>query len=272
MDNRPIGFFDSGLGGLTCIPGVTEELPEERILYFGDTARTPYGSKAISTILQFTGETVDFLLSKDVKLIVIACNTVSSTAMNFLRESFPQVHFIGVIDPMINMIRKSLDNTARIGVIGTKVTIESGVYQEKTEAALTGAAVFAKACPLFVPLIEEGFTDHEMIDLAIHYYLDDFVRDNGLTHIVLGCTHYPMIEHRIRAIYPRLEILNPSLTVADAVVAYLTEHDMLADRREGENLFYASDLSDNFKRMTEQLLGDAPGKMRLFNLENPELR
>ena len=168
-------FFDSGLGGLTAIPGLFKELPDERVIYFGDTARTPYGSKAVSTVRKYTEQITDFLVSKDVKMLVIACNTISSTCLDMLRERFPQLPVIGIIQPAAQKVASICNEENSIGVIATKVTINSGAYQKAIKDLVPQCNVAAKAAPAFVPLIEEGIIDNEIMDLTIHYYMDDFI-------------------------------------------------------------------------------------------------
>ena len=254
MDNRPIGVFDSGLGGLTCIPNLFRQLPEERVIYFGDTARTPYGSKAVSTVKAYTTQIADFLASQNVKMMVIACNTISSTCLPDLRERFPEVPILGIIRPAARKVAETCGPESRIGIIATKVTIASGVYTESIEAMHPGLSVFTRATPAFVPLIEEGIIDNEIMDLTIRYYMDDFVRNNRLDTLVLGCTHYPLIRKNILRIYPDLRIVNPSYEIVERVKQVLEDGNMLAADNDRENIFYASDLSENFMNMIQNIL------------------
>ncbi len=255
MDNRPIGFFDSGVGGLTCIPTLQKLLPNERVIYYGDTARTPYGSKAIDTIKKFSFQIADYLVSQDVKMLVIACNTISATCLEDLRQRFPELPIVSVIEPMANRIlREEADGIQgdAIGVIGTKVTIASGVYVNLVTSRNENVRMYGKACPLFVPLIEEGIIDNEIMDLTIRHYLDDFIEEHDIKKLVLGCTHYPFIKKNMKRLYPDLELLNPSAEVINEVKRILEERDMLADEtnaREHECL--ASDLSENFQNMID---------------------
>ncbi|MCI6012832.1 MAG: glutamate racemase [Firmicutes bacterium] len=254
MDNRPIGVFDSGLGGLTCIPNLFRQLPEERVIYFGDTARTPYGSKAVSTVKAYTNQIADFLAAQNVKMMVIACNTISSTCLPDLRKRFPDIPILGIIEPAACRVAESCNMESRIGIIATKVTIASGVYTASIEAMHPGLSVFCKATPAFVPLIEEGIIDNEIMDLTIRYYMDDFVKENRLDTLVLGCTHYPLIRKNILKIYPQLKIVNPSYEIVEKVKQVLQDERMLAERNDRENIFYASDLSENFVNMIQNIL------------------
>ncbi len=251
MDNRPIGFFDSGIGGLTCIPSLQKELPNERVVYYGDTARTPYGSKTIDTIRRFSYQISDYLVSHDVKMIVIACNTISATCLDALRRRHPQIPIIGVIEPIANRISKEETPGTEVGVIGTKVTVASGVYANIITSRNKDVKLFSRACPAFVPLIEEGIIDNEIMDLTIKYYLDEFVRNNSLKKLVLGCTHFPFLKHNLSRIYPDIELLNPSSEVIYEVKRILETNDMLAGPNQQEHLCFASDLSENFQRMVD---------------------
>lgn len=254
MDNRPIGVFDSGLGGLTCIPNLFRELPEEKVIYFGDTARTPYGSKAISTVKTYTNQIADFLASKDVKMMVIACNTISATCLPQLRQRFPKIPILGIIQPAAERIAMTCSDEQNVGIIATKVTIASGVYTDSIHELHPGLQVHTKATPAFVPLIEEGIIENEIMDLTIRYYMDDFVRDNKLDTLVLGCTHYPLIRKNIMRIYPQLKIVNPSYEIVARIKEVLTKENLLASNNDRENIFYASDLSENFVNMIQNIL------------------
>lgn len=266
MDNRAIGFFDSGLGGLTSVPVLKRALPNEKVLYFGDTARTPYGSKSPDTVCKFSAQIVDYLVSKNVKLIVIACNTVTAMALDMLREKHPEVPIVGVIDPTAR--RVAADGVCNVGIIGTKVTIESGVYAESIHSLNPNINTYSLACPAFVPLIEEGIIDNEIMDLTIKYYMDDFVKNNNIDSLILGCTHYPLIAANIKRIYPELKLYNSSAEVISDVVDILTEKDMLAGENDFPDRFYASDLSENFLRMTNTLFEGYDTKIKLKKLDD----
>ena len=254
MDNRAIGFFDSGLGGLTCIPNLFSQIPNEHVIYFGDTARTPYGSKAVSTIKHYANQIADFLYTKDVKMMVIACNTITSTCIYDLQKRFPDIPVVGIINPAAGKIARTCDENNRIGVIATKVTIASGDYEREILKQNPRLHVFSKAAPAFVPLIEEGIIDNEIMDLTIKYYLDDFVGENELDTLVLGCTHYPIIRENIMRLYPKLRIVNPSYEIIARIKDILEKEDILAEENDRENVYYASDLSENFVNMIQKIL------------------
>ena len=256
MDNRPIGLFDSGLGGLTCVPHLMRELPVEKMIYFGDTARTPYGSKAFSTIRNFSLQITDFLVKNNAKMIVIACNTVSATSITEIKAKFPDIPVIGIIEPAAEKAAGISYSGDRIGVIGTKATIRSGAYEKHIKAANAEANVFSIACPAIVPLIEEGIIDNEIMDLTIKYYMDDFIRENGIGTVVLGCTHYPFVRDNIERLYPGLKIVDPSREIVFKIKEELTREGLLAVHPESENTFYASDLSENFLKMIGHIFKD----------------
>lgn len=256
MDNRPIGFFDSGLGGLTCLPALLKQLPNEKVVYYGDTARTPYGSKSKATIEKFSFQISDYLVDHNVKMIVIACNTISATCLDSLRRRHPQLPIIGVIDPIAKKIAAETEEDIKIGVIGTKVTIASGAYANQITSRNKKVKLFSKACPAFVPLIEEGIIDDEIMDLTIKHYLDSFIEDNQITKLVLGCTHYPFLTDNLHRIYPKLELLNPSQEVIGTVKEILEANDQLAGPNDAEHQCFASDLSEVFINMISRIFKD----------------
>jgi glutamate racemase len=267
MDNRPIGFFDSGLGGLTCIPYLTRELPEEKIIYFGDTARTPYGSKAVSTIRNFSIQIADFLVENNVKMIVIACNTVSATSLFDIRERFPDIPVIGIIKPAAGKVIKICSKENRIGIIGTKATILSGAYDQFIKNENSELSVFSVACPAFVPLIEEGIINSDIMDLTIKYYMDDFILENRIDTVVLGCTHYPLIRGNMERLYPDVRIVDPSQEIISKIKKELIERELLAKDSQFGSVFYASDLSENFTNMIDRIFENTEVNIQFKNLE-----
>lgn len=264
MDNRPIGFFDSGLGGLTSIMSLKDIMPNERVIFYGDTARTPYGSKSPDTIRAFSKQIVEYLISKDVKLIVIACNTATSMALEMLQNEFKDVPIVGVIDPTVRKVVS--DSPGSVGIIGTKATITSNIYRDTLRKYDPNIKARSLACPAFVPLIEEGIINNEIMDLTIKYYMDDFVRTGDFDSLILGCTHYPLISENISRIYPELKLYSSSLEVIRDVKQILTERDMLACENDLEDRYYASDLSENFLKMTDHLLKNRDKNIKLIKL------
>jgi len=271
MDNRPIGFFDSGLGGLTCIPYLLNAFPRERIVYFGDTARTPYGSKAISTIRKFAAEITDFMVeAQDVKMIAIACNTVSATALDELRRRHPDTPILGIISPAAHTVSKICGPENHIGVIGTKATVASEAYTKKILGFAPGLHVFAKACPAFVPLIEEGIIKNHIMDLTIVYYLGGFIEAHSIDTLVLGCTHYPLIRENIDRLYPGLQIVDPSEEMLQSISDALERYGLHSGAKRPDHVFYASDLSENFVNMINLIFSgtDYPVTFKSFDLDS----
>ena len=257
MDNRPIGFFDSGLGGLTCIPYLMKAMPEEKIIYFGDTARTPYGSKATSTIMNFSREIADFLVMSNVKMIVIACNTVSATCIEDLRERFPQIPILGIIDPAAKKVAEDFGSDDNVGIIGTKVTIASKAYERCIDEHDGKVNIHEVACPAFVPLIEEGIIENDIMDLTIKYYMDDFVKNNDLDAVILGCTHYPFVRPVIQ------ELLGEEVAIFDGAEGTARQLRRQLDMRgllnmrgkNGEVIWQNSSKDTHLIELSKQLLG-----------------
>ena len=271
MDNRPIGFFDSGLGGLTCTPHLMDALPNERIIYFGDTARTPYGSKAVTTIKNFAFEISDFLLKNNVKMIVIACNTISSTCLEDLRNRHPEIPILGIISPASHTVARECDETNHVGIIGTKVTIKSDAYKKKILSYNPKIDIYETACPVFVPLIEEGIIENKIMDLSIKYYLDHFLDYNEIDTLVLGCTHYPLVRKNIEKIYPNIKIIDPSKEMFQSINDNLKKNDLYAQEPHGDHVFYASDLSENFVNMINKIFENTDFKVAFKNFDLEEI-
>ena len=266
MDNRPIAFFDSGLGGLTSVQELHRLLPEEKVIYYGDTARTPYGSKPPDTIRKFATQIIDYLVSKDPKMIIIACNTVTSWALDSLRERYPDIPILGVIGPTVRKVVS--DGCSRVGVIATKATIGSDIYGRSLKELDPFIKVFSLACPAIVPLVEDGFTDTEIMEMTVRHYMDDFVRDNHFDNLILGCTHYPLIAKHINKLYPDIRLYNSSAEVIHEAAALMRDRDMLACGSELTDRFYASDMSDNFIAMTDLLFAGTDFRIKFKNLED----
>ncbi len=265
MDNRAIGFFDSGLGGLTSVHELHRMLPEEKVIYYGDTARTPYGSKSPQTIRKFSTQIVDYLVSKDVKMVIIACNTVTSWALDTLRERYPDIPILGVIEPTVRKVVS--DGCRKVGVIATKATIGSDVYGKSLKSMNPDIEVYSLACPAIVPLVEEGFTETEIMELTVKHYMDNFVRDTGIHDLILGCTHYPLIAGHINKLYPGIRLYNSSAEVIGEAKSLLEDRDMLASGSELQDRYYASDLSENFIAMTNLLFAGTDFRSKLKSLD-----
>ena len=236
------------------MPGVlsSRQLPDENIVYFGDTARVPYGSKSQNTIIRFSEQIIRFLKTKQVKAIVIACNTASALALDAVRDEF-DIPIMGVVIPGARAAVEATRNR-KVGVVGTDATVQSGVYTRVIHEMAPDITVIEKACPLFVPLVEEGFKEHVVTQEVIEYYLES-MRSTDIDAMILGCTHYPIIRKNIERIYPNLKIINPSYEIISHIKDLLTENDMLADSSQTiDNIYYASDLSENFSNMIQKVL------------------
>lgn len=257
MNNKPIGVFDSGLGGLSCMSTLERVLPQESTVYFGDTARTPYGDKEPETIRYFTTQVADFLVSRGVKMLVIACNTISALCTDMLRERYPEIPVVDIITPTVEHILKNQTADKNIVVIATKATIKSGLYEKLLRDGGMEGDIHSIACPLFVPLIENGFRDGVVVETVVAHYLDPLIHEKKVDALILGCTHYPFIESSIRKLYPELEIINPSKIITQRVNEILQEQQMAADPGNGvTHVFYASDLSDTFLEMIRHISPD----------------
>jgi glutamate racemase len=250
-DPRPIGVFDSGLGGLTSVRELFRVLPNESIIYFGDTARLPYGSKSAATVTRFSLEIATFLLRKNVKCLLVACNTASSYALDALTARL-EIPVIGVIEPAA---RAAIERSphGRIGVIGTLGTVGSGAYAVAVERRVPGTQVLARACPLFVPLIEEGWLDHPVTRLVAEEYLFE-LRSGDLESLILGCTHYPLVAPLIRDLMGEtVALIDSGAEAAHAVATLLAERGQLAPGKPDHH-FYISDEPRNFARIARSFL------------------
>ncbi|MBA2123655.1 glutamate racemase [bacterium Unc6] len=250
----PIGVFDSGLGGLTVVKQIRKILPRESIIYFGDTARVPYGTKSNDTILRFSIENVLFFLKHKVKIIIIACNTSSSVALSTLEKYF-SVPIMGVIEPGAKIAAKKTRNK-RIGVIGTQTTIKSQSYQKHLIKLDSGLKVFSKACPLFVPLVEEGRTGGKIVEDIAREYLRGLI-DKNIDTLILGCTHYPILESTISKILgKKIYIVNSASVCASSVKDYLEKNKILSPNNKGFLKCYVSDDPEGFEKIGTKILGE----------------
>lgn len=250
--NLPIGVFDSGIGGLTVVDELIKILPNEGIVYFGDTARVPYGNKSQETIKKFASQIVNFLIKKNVKLIVVACNTVSSNALDWLNEKY-KIPIIGVIKPGVKKAYKSTKNK-NIGIIGTKATIESRAYVYEIKKIDPTIKVYSKSCPLLVPLIEER-SDSELRKLAIENYLKELKQKNVDT-LILGCTHYPIIKKEIQDVMGNnVNIIDSASTVANEVKNILKKEGLEnSENNRPEHQFFFSDIPRKFRQLTKKFI------------------
>jgi glutamate racemase len=253
--NQPIGIFDSGIGGLTVLKEIRRELPQEDIVYFGDTAHLPYGTKSKETITKFSIDNVKFLQDFDTKIVVVACNTASSLSLDALQENF-SMPIIGVIEPGAKQALAKTKN-GRIGVIGTKATIGSGAYEACLKRLDPSVKVYSGACPLFVPFVEEGWLDGEVVTKVAHIYLDQ-LKSFGIDTLILGCTHYPLLAGVIhKMIGENVTLVNSAQETAKEARALL-ERICLRSGKTGdyqETRFYVSDEPEQFRALGERFLG-----------------
>ena len=234
-----IGVFDSGIGGLTVLHQIIEALPRENTVYLGDTARAPYGTKSVETVMRYSFENSQFLVEKGVKLVVVACNTSTAIALSRLQESL-SVPVIGVIEPGVRRAIKSTKNK-KVGVIGTEATIQSGAYTRALKAADPKIEVYSRACPLFVPLVEEGWTDNAVVEMTVKAYLGS-LKQSGIDTLVLGCTHYPFLSAVIRKIVGQnVELLDSAGAVSRHINRIITVNKIQNNAKAGHNYdFYTT--------------------------------
>ncbi len=254
---QPIGIFDSGVGGLTVAHSIKALLPDEKIIYFGDTFHLPYGDKSRESVRYYSRKISDFLLEKSCKTVLIACNTASTSAFEEVtRHVGEKAIVLNVVDPVVNHLCRTGKN-GRIGVIGTKGTINSGTYEKKIRNLSPGTEVVPKATPLFVPMIEEGFIEDEISNSIITAYLSDR-RLEGIHTLILGCTHYPIIRRQIeRFFHDKVNVVDSGRIVAGELGRMLREKDLLnpgngPDRHE----FYVSDYTDFFEKISRMFFGE----------------
>lgn len=251
--NAPIGLFDSGVGGLTVMQQIMDRLPKERLIYFGDTARVPYGNKGTNTIIRYSIENTVCIIEKNIKLLVVACNTASCVALSKLQQLF-NLPIIGVIEPGA-LKAVSVTQKQRIAVLGTKGTIQSGAYQTTIKKLAPNATIFSIACPLLVHLVEEQWLDHPATRLVIREYLHP-LKDQEVDTILLGCTHYPWLITLIQEeMGPDIKIVDSASTCAEQVARILDEKNLLSSHLEGSHQYYSSDDPEKFRQLSEQLLG-----------------
>jgi glutamate racemase len=261
-DSRPIGVFDSGIGGLTVVKALRDMLPNENIFYLGDTARVPYGPKSSKTVQRYAVELAGMLTRKNAKALVVACNTVSSVALPLLTEKF-SVPVIGVIEPGARAALQTTRN-GHIGVIGTHATIRSGAYEKALRAGDNNVRVSSRACPLLVPLIEEGLLDDDVTDRMIMRYLEPMLAD-GIDTLVLGCTHYPLLTGAIdRVLKRKIMLVDSADNCARAVEETLDRQSLRATAPNRDELHVAlTDAADNFLNVARDALQLSFGEIEL---------
>ncbi len=256
MNKQPIGIFDSGIGGLTVANAIHQLLPNEQLIYFGDTAHMPYGDKSAEAIKYYSIKIAKFLQDKGCKAIVIACNTASSVAYQDVKDFMPEnLPVFNVIDPVVEFVAKQ-NAFKEIGIIATKATIKSNVYSQKLNSAIPNLKVQSLATPLLAPMIEEGFFDNNISKTIINSYLSSS-KLKKIDALILACTHYPLIQNEINEFYKgKVAILNTAKITAEYVKKYLHEADLLTEKAELKNQFFVSDKTSSFEKSTKLFFGD----------------
>lgn len=262
---RPIGVFDSGVGGLTNVRALMERLPMENIVYFGDTARVPYGVKSRATIETFTSQIVDFMLQNDVKALIIACNTIAAVAGHKVRTIASNMPVLDVITAGAEAALQTTRN-GHIGIIATSTTVNSNAYARAIHSRNPNARVQSQACPLLVPLVEEGWLDHEVTRLTAREYLKPLLADD-IDTLVLGCTHYPLLKPLFREEAPGVALVDSAITTAEATANALAEADLLnTDNASADYRFYVSDIPLRFRTIGERFLGRSMEQIEMLSL------
>jgi glutamate racemase len=256
MTNRDhaIGVFDSGIGGLTVLQKLIEILPAENTVYLGDTARAPYGTKSVETVVRYSFENTEFLIQKGVKLVVVACNTSTALALEALREKV-NVPLIGVIEPGV---RKALllTKNRKVGVIGTEATIQSGAYTKALKTHAGDIEVYSRACPMFVPLVEEGWIDNGVASLTVEAYLGS-LKQSGIDTLILGCTHYPLLKKAIRNYMgSAVQLVDSAEEIAREVGTALEKQSLARRDGTGNHSFFVTDAPDRFIKVGGRFLGE----------------
>ncbi len=268
-----IGIFDSGVGGLTVVKEIMKELPEYDLIYFGDTARAPYGNKSKETIVKYALEDAGFLIKKGAKILIIACNTASSLAYNELKEKYPNIPIFEVITPAAAAAAEASKNR-RIGVIGTRATIKSGIYDKKMLSLCHSResgnpVIFSFACPLLVPLIEEGWLKAPELKMIARKYLSVF-RNKNIDTLILGCTHYPIIKNIIQTkIGRRVNVIDSARAAAQKVKEFFRDNKDFEEKllKNGRHEFYMSDVTEQNQKVANKFLG---GNIKIYESGNIE--
>jgi glutamate racemase len=254
MSISPIGIFDSGFGGLTVMKAIRTLLPHENIIYFGDTARLPYGTKSRETIIRYSEENATFLQQQGIKVLVVACHTACSFALEKLQQKF-ELPILGVtassIEPVVHRSPRG-----KISILGTRGTIASGAYQSAIQLLLPAAEISPIACQMLVHLVEEGFIDHPITEMTIREYLEP-LKNKDIDTLVLGCTHFPLLHHQIqKAVSPHVQVIDPAQFCAEALQKLLTQQNLLnPEKVDPYNQFFVSDDPEKFRLMGKNFLG-----------------
>ena len=249
MKSKPIGIFDSGVGGLTVCKAIHDLMPNENIIYFGDTARFPYGTRSQETIIDYSREICDYLITQNVKMIVTACNTASASALDTLRNEY-NIPIIGVIESGAKAACKKLENISnQVGVIATRATVKSNSYAKAIANIDNSIKVSQQHATLFVSITEEGLTDSKIAQLTSKEYIESMYQD-GIRHLILGCTHFPLLKKTILSVYPDIVLIDTGEEIAIEVESILKDNDLLNNEKAiGSINLYASDVTENLNRL-----------------------
>ncbi len=254
MNNKYIGVFDSGLGGLTAVKKLMEVMPDENIIYFGDTARVPYGTRSEDTIIKYVKSDISFLNTFELKMILVACGTASTVALEKMKDELP-IKTFGVVEASVDKASR-LTKTGKIGVLGTPGTIKSGKYEEYLKKINPKFSVYSKACPMFVPIVENGYQDSEVARLVACDYLKELL-NKDIDTIILGCTHYPLLKDVIGKIAGSgVKLVDPGAELAEYAKDYLVKNNLTATKRLDEQYkYFISDSVENFTTLANRFLG-----------------
>lgn len=265
QNDQPIGLFDSGVGGLTVAHAIKQVLPSEKLIYFGDTAHLPYGDKSAESVTYYSRKISDFLLEKNCKVVLVACNTASATAYDSLSGHIgDKALLLNVIDPVVEYVQQN-NVFKKIGVIGTKGTINSGTYEKKLNQSIPGTEVVSLATPLFVPMIEEGFIFDDISNAIIRSYLSNPVL-TGIEALILGCTHYPIIKNQISKFFNfNVDVLDSARIVANKLKELLEKNQMERSAGGGDDQFFVSDYTAYFEKVSNVFFEES------INLEKVEI-
>ncbi len=261
INNNSIGIFDSGVGGLTVVKEIINLLPDEKLVYLGDTARVPYGIKSKNTVIKYAKSNANFLLSRGIKILVVACNTASAYSLDILKEEL-SIPVIGVIEPGANKAASTTKN-GKIAVIGTPSTIRSEAYSKAINDINPDLKVFSKACPLFVPLAEEGWHSGDITKKIIESYIEDILKED-IDVMILGCTHYPLLKSAIKEVAgDKVQLIDSAEETAREISNNINSDN---SNEHGDNEFYLTDVSESFIRIAGNFLGKELSEVKLTDL------
>lgn len=251
-DDRAIALFDSGMGGLTCVEALKRQLPGESLIYYGDCLRAPYGDRTVETLKLFSEQIGDFLTSLNIKMLVVACNTISSLCLGNLKERYPALPVVGMIDMTVKHVAGAYPDR-NIGIIATSAAIKSGMYVKKLRESGCRGELFPLACPSFVPAVEAGIYDGPEAEAIVRDALDEYMENNQVSALILGCTHFPFLRQVIEKLYPSVLIIDPAEIVAQGIKDMIGGRALTAGSGAGEQRFYTSKLTDAFSQAVKEI-------------------